>query len=369
MRLLSIRIANFRNVQKGELEFGSNNFLVGDNAQGKTNVLEAIHFLSTGRSFREKQDSWLINYDEQFSLIEAKCISDNGEMFELGVGLEREEQKIKKVFKYNQRKTTKKEFLGKMPMVLFAPDEIGLLRLYPSMRRTLLNQLITKTKLTYFDDLMRYTWALKQRNELLRLIKIGNRSDSELGIWDAKLALLGAGIIANRQQVVNSLNVSLRAVFSELGGAGDLQLVYQTSLQSELPEVYLEHLKNCRSGDIIYGHTTIGPHRDDLQFMVDGRDAKHFASQGEFRLILIALKLVEGQYLNDMLKEQPIYLLDDIFSELDNQKVDKLVAMLKGRQAILTTTHQEIVEGLNSDSKTWLIEKGVVHQKELISDI
>lgn len=367
MRLFSFKIANFRNIKSGELRFNSNNFLVGDNAQGKTNILEAIYLLSSGRSFREKQDSWLINYDESFSLVEAQCVSDNGDIFDLGVGLEREEQKIKKVFKYAGRKITKKEFLSKVPIVLFAPDEAGLLKIYPSTRRTLLNQLITKTKLTYFDDLMRYTWALKQRNELLRLIKIGSRNADELDVWDSKLSTLGADIIVNRLWVVASLNTILGDVFNELGGAGSLQLVYQTSEQSDTPEIYLENLKHCRASDSSYGHTTIGPHRDDLLFMIEGKDAKHFASQGEFRLVLIALKLAEGKYLEETLKEQPIYLLDDVFSELDSQKVGKLVAMLSGKQAILTTTHQEIIAGLNGDSTTWVIENGAIHQPTTIS--
>jgi len=366
MKLLSLRLTNFRNVLRGELEFNSNNFLVGDNAQGKTNVLEAIYLLSTGRSFREKDDQWLITNGEPFSLVEAKLVSGSGEIFELGVGLEREEQGIKKVFKFNQHRITKKEFLGKAPIVLFAPDEIGLLRLYPSVRRTLLNQMITKTKLTYFDDLMRYTWALKQRNELLRLIKLGSRGLEELGVWDMKLSTLGADIISVRQAVVASLNPFLGKIFNELGGGGELKLIYQTFSQSELPEIYLEYLKQHLSIDVGYGHTTVGPHRDDLQLLINGKDAKHFASQGEFRLIVVALKLAEGQYLNAVLKEQPIYLLDDVFSELDDQKIDKVIAMLSGKQSILTTTHQEIIAGLDGDSTTWAIKDGTIHQIESV---
>lgn len=348
MKFVSARLINFRNISQAEMAFGDQVFLVGPNAQGKTNILEALHYLSLGGSFRSSPEQWLIKSGESFARIEGAVELDGGERREVSLVLEQGELGTKKTFQIDQNKVSRRGFLGNVLTVLFAPDAIGLIRLQPAVRRSLINAMMARTSPTYWDDFVNYNKALKQRNQLLSWVRQRRVGIAELIPWDDKLSLLGTQIIQHRQALVDGLNRWVGRLFSRLTGDPNqkLRLVYKTEAGVVSPEQYMARLIKNRDTDIAYGHTTFGPHRDDLVFLINDQDARHLASQGEFRLLVLALKLAEGEYIKEVLGETPIYLMDDVFSELDNEKVKYVFGLFKDAQVVFTTTDQNLIDQL-----------------------
>jgi len=360
MRLVSVKLTNFRNIADASIDFNDKNFLVGDNAQGKTNILEALHYLSLGKSFKTNQEQWLIKLGEVAARIEGAFVADNGEEQNISAVLQNTEMGLIKTFQVNQTKTSKKEFLKHVPSILFTPDEVGLIKTQSLTRRALMNNILIKTQITYLDDLSTYNKVLKQRNQVLFLIKQNRAGIEELEGWDIELANLGCSLIKARQNVVRELNKSINSFFNQLNG-GDkdvLKLIYFNHSQTELPEDYLKKLKHNQVLDIKLTHTSFGPHRDDLQFLLNNQDAIQLASQGQFRLIVLALKLVKGEYLKNILQETPIYLMDDVFSELDAEKIDYIHHLFQNNQSIFTTTNQSLVT--NNKTRQFLVEAGTI---------
>lgn len=359
MKCVSLKLTNFRNIGSAEIGFGKKNFLVGGNGQGKTNVLEALYYLSVGDSFRTHTEQWAIKTGELFARIDMECGLDGGNPRLAVIVLERDELGVSKTFQLDNAKVSKGDFLGNLPMVLFSPENVSLMRLQPAMRRTFMNQVITKTDPTYYDDLMAYAKALKQRNQLLALIRRHQAEVSELGPWDDRLSALGSQIIRKRQALIDVLGPGVSQFYSQLGGeaAERLRVVYQTDAGSIDPEQYISRLIKNREVDIQYGHTTFGPHRDDLVFLLNDLDARPIASQGEFRLMMVALKLAEGEYIKQQLRETPVYLLDDIFSELDEANGKRVMGLLDRAQVIVTTTERRLVP---KDAHVLNVESGVI---------
>ncbi len=365
MRFVSTKLTNFRNIADVSIDFNDKNFLIGANAQGKTNILEALHYLSLGKSFKTIQEQWLIKIGESAARIEGVFVADNGEEQNISVVLQNTEMGLIKTFQINQTKTSKKEFLKHIPSIIFTPDEVGLIKIQSLARRALMNNILTKTQITYLDDLSTYNKILKQRNQLLFLIKQNRVDIEELEGWDSRLAELGCKIIAARKNLIIELNKSIGDFFNQLSGEeNSLKLAYINHSQIESSENYLIKLKNNRELDIKLTHTSFGPHRDDLQFLLNNQDAIQLASQGQFRLIVLALKLAKGEYLKNILQETPIYLMDDVFSELDAEKIDYIHNLFENNQSIFTTTNQNLVT--NHKTKQFLVKAGSV--KELITN-
>ncbi|MBN2585533.1 DNA replication/repair protein RecF [Patescibacteria group bacterium] len=359
MKCTSLTLINFRNISNAEISFGKNNFLVGDNGQGKTNVLEALYYLSAGDSFRSSKEAWAIKTGELFARIEASFELDNGNPRVANVVLERDEVGVTKNFRLDNAKVSKADFLGSFLMVLFAPDNVSLMRLQPVTRRAFMNHLIAKVDPTYYDDLMAYAKALKQRNQLLTLVRRHQADVKELSPWDDRMSVLGSQIIKKRQALIDALGVWVGPIYSQITGQVDarLRVVYQTDAGVIGPEQYISRLIKNRDEDIRYGHTTFGPHRDDLVFLLNDLDARQVASQGEFRLIMVALRLAEGEYIKKQLQESPIYLLDDIFSELDEGNSKRVINFLEDAQIIITTTDRHKI---SKDANVLNVEAGVI---------
>ena len=359
MKCISLKLFDFRNIARAEIEFNDKNFLIGENAQGKTNILEALHYLSIGKSFKTSQEQWLVKTGELSARIEGVFITDNGEEKNISAVLQSTEMGLVKTLQINQTKTSKKEFLKQIPSVIFTPDEVGLIKIQSLTRRALMNNILNKTQITYADDYSTYNKILKQRNQLLWLIKQNKSGIGELDSWDIKLAELGCKLIKARANLILELNKYINNFFSQLSREESiLKLVYINHTQVDLPEDYLRKLKNSQNLDIKLTHTSFGPHRDDLKFLLNNQDAIQLASQGQFRLIVLALKLAKGEYLKNILQETPIYLMDDVFSELDNQKITYIHSLFEDNQSIFTTTNQNMVT--NHKTKQFLIKSGVV---------
>ena len=362
MRLLTAELTNFRNLGAAKANFGLTNFIIGDNAQGKTNVLEALHCLSVGNSFKTHHEEWLITKGELFGSVKGEFTYGDDRTGTLEVVWERGEEEIHRQFKLNGTKIARKSLLGNLLTVIFSPDDVSLLRLQPAQRRGFLDSLISRTSKVYHADLLDYIKTLKQRNQLLFLAKLGREDYIEIDAWDDKLAQLGSRIVQARLVLVEQLNQKIGTLFHELAGSDKgFSIIYTADPKFADPLVYKEKLSSIRSIDIKSGHTNFGPHRDDLMLLLDGWDARNTASQGEFRLMVLALKLSEGEYIQQRFNEVPIYLMDDVFSELDAGKSRALIGFLGHSQTIYTATDERFV---TPDATVFRVEQGVITQKQ-----
>lgn len=337
MQIKTLQLTNWRNHEKYSFDFGDITILVGANASGKTNFLEAIYYLACGRSFRTK-DEYLTHWDQDFSRILGE-VEKNSQVEELLVVLEKQTRTIKTV-KIKEQKVPSSKLLGHLNCVLFSPEEIELIYTLPEARRRYLNLIISQSDIVYAHNLVHFRRTMEHRNALLKKIFLGTAREAELEVWDGKTAEYAAYIMEKRAEYLEIINKTIGAHYQKLSGKKQkLEIVYKPSV----PPVegwagILTRLTERRASDILSRVTSIGPHRDDIAFTMDGRNVIEFASRGEFRTVILALKLAEVDFLTQKTGETPVLLLDDVFSELDEYRRDLLSQILTRQQTIVTTT-------------------------------
>ncbi|TSC93601.1 MAG: DNA replication and repair protein RecF [Candidatus Berkelbacteria bacterium Athens1014_28] len=329
--LQKLTLVNFRNHKKFELELGEITVLVGKNAVGKTNILESIVVLSCGRSFRGDNRLELVNFEADFTRI----VGDDLELFI---------QKTPRfLFQVKERGIKRKptDFIGILESVIFSPESLQIITGEPKERRRFLDILISQKDHKYLSALMEYRKVLAQRNRLLKLISESRAAELELDFWDERLAESAEIISAKRKEVVEFFNQKLSDKYQTISGQKNakLSVAYLSRHQSNL----LDYMKQRRQIEIAAGVSLFGPHRDDLLFLLNQKEAGRFASRGELRSIILALKAVELQFLEN--EKKPVLLLDDIFSELDAERREHLYKIIKNHQTIITTTDQEHLSG------------------------
>jgi DNA replication and repair protein RecF len=337
MQINTLQLTNWRNHKNYKFDFGEVTILVGPNASGKTNFLEAIYYLACGRSFRGKDDN-LINWEHEFTRITGE-IQKEDKIEELIVILEKAER-LTKTVKIKEQKVATAKLLGHLNCVLFTPEEIELIYTLPEARRRYLNLILSQSDINYAHNLIHFRRSLDHRNSLLKKIFLGKAKDNELEIWDGKLTEYAAFIIEKRGQYIELINKYLPEYYKNLSGKNQtLQIVYKPSVSmKEGWAGMLTRLTESRAKDILCRVTSIGPHRDDIAFLMDGRNVVEFASRGEFRTAILALKLAEVEFLKEKTGESPVLLLDDVFSELDESRRDLLSQIFTNQQTIVTTT-------------------------------
>ncbi len=337
MRIQNLQLVNWRNHQKFQFDFNGVTLLVGANASGKTNFLEAIYYLACGRSFRTKDEN-LIGWEADFSRIsvtvDKKDVSE-----ELLVVLEKHD-KVTKTVKIKEQKVPSSKLLGHLNCVLFTPEEIELISTLPEARRRYLNLTISQVDINYAYNLIHFRRSLEHRNSLLKRIYYGQATPDELEVWDGKVAEYTAQIIEKRSEYVTEINKYLSKHYQKLSGQKQkLELIYLPSVDpTEGWAGMVVKLTERRAADIQARITSIGPHRDDIAFRLDSRNVTEFASRGEFRTVILALKLAEVDYFKEKTGETPVLLLDDVFSELDESRRDLLSQIFVNQQTIVTTT-------------------------------
>lgn len=343
MRIKNLKLKNFRNYEDESITFGGGlNVIFGRNAQGKTNCAEAVFYLCTGSSPRCRRDKQLIRHGCDFAEICAEAEGMYG-----SVTLEaRITENGREVRLNGNRITRNADILGNIFSVFFSPHELRLIQDGPDERRRFLNVSISQLSKPYFVALSRYNKILEQRNNLLKNRDISMVMDT-LPVWDEQLCKYAAVVACKRAEFASMLSPVAGEIHAELtDGAEKLDISPEKKYkgdEKQLSARLFDELSANYERDIRLGFTASGPHRDDLDIIIDGTDAKNFASQGQTRTAALSIKLAEVEIFRKMSGEYPVLILDDVMSELDLPRRKKLVARTDGLQTILTCTHAERV--------------------------
>ena len=334
MYIKEIILENFRNYKYEKIELNENtNIIFGDNAQGKTNILEAIFMLGLGKSFRTNKDKELIKENEKNSKIEIKFVKNNrNEKIKLEIT-------DKKRFYINDIPVKKiSEIVGKINIVLFSPEDIEILRNEPIKRRKFLNIMISQLRPMYIHLMSEYNKGLEQRNNYLKQIKYENKSKNNLEIWDEQLVKLGIKIYKYRKKFIEKTNKKIKEIHSKItNNKENIEIKYKTNINKDN---YLKKLKENIEIDIQKGYTSVGIHRDDFEIIINGKNVAIYGSQGQQRSSIISLKLAEAEVIYDEIEEYPVILLDDFMSELDKKRIHGFINNIKNNQVIITCTEK-----------------------------
>ena len=337
MILKTLRVQNFRTHSDFILEIGEKSTLIsGANGSGKTSLLEAIYFALQGTSFRSSDKEILRNDGSSWFRIDLKDSKDSLRTIIFNDAI----QKSKKQFLVDGNKKARLSANLRIPVVLFEPDDLQLLSGSPTRRRNFLDYFLSQIFPSFQLALARYNKALKQRNNLL---KRDNVSKDELFPWNLMLAEYGAEIISKRQDFLELLNSKIEEVYFEISGVKDeIEIDYlgEKVSKNEILAILSENIER----DKILGYTNFGPHKHDIQFIFNKKPAQNVASRGENRSLVLALKFIETDILADLTSKRPIVLLDDVFSELDDDRQKLLTKHFSKYQTIITSTNEIEVE-------------------------
>lgn len=331
MQIVRLSLKNFRNHKYSEFKFTEETTaIIGPNAAGKSNILEAITLLSSGKSIRAQKEEELINFDEEACYLNADI--NNGEDQELAVTLVKNQYgRLTKQFTVNGVKRRPMDFIGNFTSVLFAPQDLELVIDSPSIRREYINNTLSQVDKEYRQRLTRYENAIRRRNKVLHFVRERKARASDLDIWDYILVETGKHLIWDRTMFFTALN-GLNEHFPN------------TKWGYVSHEITQEKLDTNRARDIDAAQTLSGPHRDDFVFYDEERNLAHFGSRGEQRIAVLALKLAELSFIASKIGQRPILLLDDIFSELDGEHRHTVLSLLGKQQTIITGTEEDYIE-------------------------
>ncbi len=339
MVIKSLSLQNFRSYKNKTFKFPSGTTLiVGPNTSGKTNLLEAIYLLATGKSFRAQVEEEMISYEKELARVKAE-IKGEEETDELEIlltpGQIGKKRTMKKQYLLNGVKKRMVDFIGHLNCVLFGPEDLEVIIGSPSIRRDYLDSVLEQVDRDYRRASLSYKKSLRQRNKLLEQIRDKGRAKSSLFLWNRLILENGDVISQKRKELIDFVN-------EQPDYFGDLVIVYEKSLLSP------QRLERYQAKEIASGMTLIGPHRDDFTFnLINGKEERNlhlFGSRGEQRTAVFSLKLAELEYVAEKTGQRPVLLLDDIFSELDHQRRQHLVKVIPKQQTIVTTTDIHLVE-------------------------
>lgn len=341
MYIEKIKLNNFRNYENLEIDLNKNiNIIYGDNAQGKTNILEAIFLSSLGKSFRTKKEKEMIKFNNDKLLVEIFYQKkDRAGKIKIEIG-------NKKQISINGIKIKKlSELLGNINIVIFTPDDINILKDGPEKRRRFLDMMIGQLRPNYVYNLNMYLKTIEQRNNYLRQIKEENKPEEMLEIWDEKLAEYGEKIYIYRKEFIEKIIKKINEIHSKITDEKEIIKIEYLSNCSKKDE-YLKLLKERRKLDIIKGFTTKGIHRDNFVIYINDKEVSVYGSQGQNRTVILSLKLAELNVIYDEIGEYPIFLLDDFMSELDEKRRKNFLNNIENTQVILTGTEKIYLKNL-----------------------
>jgi DNA replication and repair protein RecF len=361
MHLKQLSLINFKNYPDTSLQFSQKiNCLVGDNGMGKTNILDAIHYLSFCKSFFNSIDSQNIKHSEGFFIIQGSY-EKNGENYEVYCGQKRNQ---KKVFKHNKKEYDRlSEHIGLYPLVMISPSDAELINGTSETRRKFVDGIISQYDKVYLEKLIAYNQVLKQRNALLKQFYESRSFDSvTLEIWDEQLLVHGKSILEIRLAFLKEFIPLFNKHYANISESKEeVSLVYESSVGEK---DYKTALITSLERDRVLHYTTIGPHKDDLDFTINGFSLKKFASQGQQKSYLLALKLAQFEFIKNKKGIKPLLLLDDVYDKLDESRFRKLIELVSSDdfgQVFITDTHPQRIKDLFSFN---LIDKKIFHVTE-----
>ncbi|MDQ0233191.1 DNA replication and repair protein RecF [Metabacillus malikii] len=344
-------LKNYRNYEELSIQFENKvNVILGENAQGKTNVMESIYVLAMAKSHRTSNDKELIRWDKEYAKIEGS-IKKHNRSTSLQLVIAKKGKKAKLNFIEQERLS---QYIGAMNVIMFAPEDLNLVKGSPQVRRRFIDMEIGQVSAVYLHDLSRYQKIMQQRNHYLKMLQMKKQSDKTmLDVLTAQLSEAAAKIIHRRLHFIEELQKWAKPIHSGISrGLETLSIKYKPSVDvsedhdlTKMIEVYEEKFANIKDKEIERGTTLAGPHRDDLLFYVNNHDVQTYGSQGQQRTTALSLKLAEIDLIHSEIGEYPILLLDDVLSELDDYRQSHLLNTIQGKvQTFVTTTS---VEGID----------------------
>lgn len=337
MYIKNLNLQNFRNYDKQIIEFSPKmNIIYGHNGQGKTNIVEALYFFQSGKSFRCLKDREAVKFGEEYFKIQALFETNQGSSDALVFVHD------KKSVRLNGIQLEKlSELVGEYNMVIFTPDYLNLIKDGPGVRRQFIDSFISQIKPTYFKNLISYYRVLKQRNNVLK--QKSKNMISTLDIWDEKLASLGVKINQMRSSAIDKINETINIVGDGSFITEKIKLIYTPSVKGDFEDKdnFLHQLCSSRERDFEKGITLTGPHRDDFEIFMNDINIKKYGSQGQMRSCVLKLKLSECEIIKEKTGDTPILLLDDILSELDEERRKFFLENINDKQVIITCTEKE----------------------------
>lgn len=359
MHVKTISLKNFRNFQDMTIDLSDSvNIFYGDNAQGKTNLLESIHFCATGRSQRTHVDKELICFDKTYA--HAQVLVHREHTFDrIDLHLKKDMKKAIAVNGVPVKKLS--DLFGILRVVIFSPEDLNLIKAGPGERRKYIDMQLCQLSSLYYYDLQQYYKILKQRNTLLKKIQKDKTLQQSLFVWDEQLTKHGMKIIYHRQQFINKINTIAEQIHSSITNSKEkLNIQYQYNVTAEN---FAMKLRRALNKDIMLGNTSVGIHKDDISFFINKREVKIYGSQGQQRTASLSAKLAQINIVKEDTDEYPVLLLDDVLSELDESRQKFLIESIRYVQTIITCTGvEDVINKFNSDVSIFNVSDGIVNK-------
>jgi DNA replication and repair protein RecF len=366
MTIDKILIKNIRNIKFFSCDFTNNfNVIVGNNAQGKSNLIECLYYIGNLKSFRSNEESDLINFNEKEAKIDAN-ITKKDILSSIKIYLYKEKNKYVLI---NDKKTLKtSDYIGKFNITLFSPDDLFIIKGDSSYRRRFMDNLFSQIDKDYLGYLIDYYKILKQRNQLLKMIKINIEKEQSLDPWDEQIVKYSSLIFRKRSEKVIKINEITNNIHNKFKKDENIVVIYKDTIycsagedQANYEMSFKNKLKRVRSEEISRGISLLGPHRDDLEIKINDINTRIFGSQGQKRSVAISMRMAEAEIIKNEFNEYPVLLLDDIFSELDeNRKRDLLSIIEKKSQVFITGTQVSDFGALTDKADFFHIENGAI---------
>ena len=357
MRLRRLQLRNHRNYAHLDLAPGPGvNVFIGANGQGKTNLLEAVAMLALSSSPRARRDVEVVGPVAPAARIEAE-VESGGSVVELAIALRVEDERAHRVIEVDGARRRAFDLPGHFRVTLFWPDDLGLIKSGPELRRRFLNQMLVQIEPGYARALAGLKRVLEQRNSLLKRIAAGEAGSDVLDAWDEELIRIGGEVAAARSKAVRELEPQAARSHAEIASGERLEIEYLGP-----PTDLMQAVHNSRAEDLKRGSTSIGPHRDDVRIMLDGREARAYGSQGQQRTAVVSLKLAEAALVAARTGERPVLLLDDVLSELDGERRAALLRQVAGDGQVIITSVEAgpFPPELISMARVWTVNGGEI---------
>lgn len=372
MRIKKLKVENFRNLENLDIEFSEGvNIIYGNNAQGKTNIIESIYIFSFGKSFRANKDIELLKFDKEYFLSNIEIMKKDREL-EMDFGFDKiSNKKMIKVNGVIQKKIS--DIIGKLNVVVFKPEDIKIVTDSPIIRRKYIDYLISSISKSYLENITKYKKVMEERNNLLKEIKLrlkGSKNLDEtdsnfLDVYDKLLSKLNWEIYNERKRVIEKLNNYIYDIHLKLTenyiNNEKLHIKYVSNVAEDIEKMY-NNLSKSRLNDISKGYTSLGIHRDDYIIRINSLDVSIYGSQGQKKSSIISLKLSELKVIEEVIGEKPVLLLDDYMSELDEKRRLKFLDIIEDIQIIITTTHKISIDG--KENTYFYVDNGKIEREK-----